>query len=399
MQIDFSLAAPVEDGSHLGELYKPIRESGPVFWSEELQGWIVSGYAEVKALLKRHRIFTNDKSPQRAAFGPEAMLFHDTGLHNRIRAVWAKAVLPSAILDLRDMLRAVAARRQAPLLEALDQGEAVDLVPIFQDFTTDIITELMDVPDTRRDDFKYWNRIISGTAQLQLAPGDPRITERDAAKRDLYAFLRGEIQRHKSKDAAGSSNGNLTTMMIHAEGQEGITDEVVIDNLVNLFLGALDTTVRWLGNVVVQLMHHQAVLSEVIERPELLSQAAEEVQRYQSVVQVFTRHVSEEDFEVGNQTLRAGSLVYLFPGATGWDPAVFDKPEEFDIHRDQQADHAHLGFGFGLHQCLGMHLARAEIVAFLEPLLAHMPHWRIAEADYGASWTLWGPVQLKVQRA
>lgn len=397
MNFDFSLSGPVDHPSRLGEVYAPIRMEGPVFWNEALGGWAVTGFHEVKTVLKRNRDFQNGRSPQRSAFGPQAMLFHDTGTHNRLRAVWADAVLPASVKARAERLAELAAHRIGPLIERLRQGEAVDLVPVFQDYTTDVITALMDVADGRRADFQRWNRIISGTAQLALPEGDPRLAERDEAKREVYAFLETEVDRHKARIAAGETLDDLASMMIAAEGQGGITQEQVLDNLLNLFLGALDTTVYWLGNVAFVLLTHREALAEIAANPSLFPDALEEIQRYQSVVQVSTRHLESEDFEIAGQTLRQGDMVFFLPGVASWDPSIFPHPERFDIHRRVEPEKAHLGFGFGMHQCLGMHLARAEVLAFYEPLLALLERCSIAEVEFGPSWTLWGPRRITIR--
>ena len=399
MSFDFSLAGKVADGARLGELYAPIREHGPVFWNEALGGWVVCGYHEVKAVLRRNREFGNGGSPQRSAFGYDAMLFHDGGLHNRMRAVWANAVLPAAISGRMEQLGRIAAARHAPVLAALDRGETVDLVPVFQDFTADVTTTLMALPDARRADFKRWNAIISGTAQLALFPDDPRIAERDAARAELYTFLGEEVARHKARLAAGEAPANFTAMMIAAEGQEGITGQIVLDNMVNLFLGALDTTVRLMGTVTVQLLDRRDVLEAVAQDFSRFAPALEEIHRYQPVVQVTTRHVETGTIELGGHTLRQGDIVYVMPGMANWDAGVFAQPEVLDIARQSDPERQHVAFGFGMHQCLGMHLARAEIAAFFRPLLDGMKRWEIAAMDYGPGWSLWGPVALEVRKA
>ncbi len=398
MDFNFSLPGSVTDGSQIGEILAPIREQGPVFWNDTLQGWMICGYDEVKTVFKRHREFQNGRSPQRSAFGYDAMLFHDTGLHNRLRAVWANEVLPQAVNQRLELLGRIAKTRHAIVREKLAADEAVELVAVFQDYTTDITTTLMDVPDQRRADFKRWNAIISGTSQLALLPGDPRIAQRDEARAELFGFLATEMERHKQMVASGSPLSNLTLMMIAAEGQEGITGQVVLDNLVNLFLGALDTTVRWMGSIVVHLLQNPDVLAAVTCDPGLFPDFLEELQRHQSVVQVTTRHLETEDMELGGQTLRKGDMIYIMPGLAGRDGEIFPEPNRFDIARRPDSEKSQLGFGFGFHQCLGMHLARAEVTAFFKPLLEEMRDWDIASMDYGASWSLWGPVALNIRR-
>lgn len=399
MEFDFSL--PESDGRSLrpGDFYRQIREAGPVFWNARMHGWMVCGYDENKIVLRRPKEFVNGKSPQRGAFGPQAMLFHDTGIHHRLRGVWANEMLPGAIERRMALLGSLAKARLEPVFAALKAGETIDLVPVFQDYTTDAITALMDVPDDRRDDFQRWNQIISGTAQLGLPDGDPRLAVRDRAKREVYDYLETQIADRKLRRAVGDAPGDMVSSMVAAEGIGGITAEMVIDNVLNLFLGALDTTVRWMGSIIAVLHEHPAVLAEVSADPGLMPQAFEEVLRYRSVVQVLTRHVDGPNVVLGGQNLTVGDTIYVMPGAANWDMQVFAEPERFDIHRKRDPEKAPLGFGFGFHQCLGMHLARGEVLAFFAQFLAIMSELEIVELDYGTSWSLWGPLKLAVRKS
>lgn len=378
------------------ERYAAIREAGPLFWNDALQGWVAAGYAQVKGVLTRSKDFLNSESPQRAAFGHDAMLFHDGSLHNRLRAAWAAELLPEGIAQRKKQLDSLARQRTAPVLAALRSGESVDLVPVFQDYTTDVITAFMDVPDDRRSDFQRWNAIMTSTSQLALAPDDPRHIERNDAKQETYAYLDEQILDREKRLGRGEQPGDLVTLMVRSQGEKGIDRSAVADNLLNLFIGALDTTVRWMGNIVAGLIGHPAALAEIAARPELASTGFEEILRHQSVVQVTTRHVGPGGAELNGTRLEPGRLVYVLPGLANRDPDIFPEPDRFDIHRGQDGLRMHLSFGFGMHQCLGMHAARAEVLSFFQPLLASLPDWRIVEAEYGESWTLWGPTRLVV---
>ena len=125
----------------------------------------------------------------------------------------------------------------------------------------------------------------------------------------------------------------------------------------------------------------------------LLPQALEEVMRVESVVQLTLRIVRNDGIELGGQLLKAGDFVYAMPGAANRDPLVFERPGEFDIFRKPKL---HLGFGFGMHQCLGMSIARKEALTFFNHLFDTLPNLGITECDYGPAWTLWGPNKLVV---
>jgi cytochrome P450 len=165
--------------------------------------------------------------------------------------------------------------------------------------------------------------------------------------------------------------------------------------LLNFFLGALDTTVKWLGTVVVVLNRYPEILAEVRANQELLPQAMEEAMRLESVAQLLMRLVREDGTPLGRHVLSAGEPIYLALGVANRDPAVFERPEIFDIHR---AASPHLGFGFGFHHCLGVNTARQEVQSFLSVLLDMIPALEVAGCEYGKSWAVWGPEKLWVRK-
>jgi cytochrome P450 len=143
--MDINLAVRPGEGLPLEEFAR-IRAKGPVFWSETLGGWVVCGYPEVRSALSNRIIFTSEGTPIAEAFGAEAMLTNDTGLHNRMRAVWAPALSVGGVMAHDAEVRRVAARLLAAMGERLRRGEAVDLVEVLQDFTAELIIWLMDFP-------------------------------------------------------------------------------------------------------------------------------------------------------------------------------------------------------------------------------------------------------------
>jgi cytochrome P450 len=156
----------------------------------------------------------------------------------------------------------------------------------------------------------------------------------------------------------------------------------------------LDTTVKWLGNVVTVLHRHPHVAAEVKADRSLLSQTIEEVMRLETVVQVTTRLVRRNGVELAGRMMKASDVVYVLPGVANRDPAVVERPEAFDIRRGYKP---HLGFGFGMHHCLGVNIARMEVLCFIERCIDILPNFKVVECDYGNSWSIWGPVSLQLR--
>ena len=369
-----------------------LRRAGPIVWSEALNGWLVTSYDGVKQVLSDARSFTNEGTPVAQSFAPEAMLVTDSPLHHKIRAVWARPTAMSAAVAMETAMTKAADRLLLEAGERLRVGEVVDLVPLFESFTSEVITLLMDIPRDRGADFQRWNRTISDASLGSLeksGAGDAG----QAAKAEVYSFLGAEVTNRRKRLAAGEQPGDMISLMVAAEGHNGITQSIALDNLVNLFLGALDTTVRWLGNSVVTLQNVPGVQAQVRQDRTLLPKAIEEVMRMDTVIQLTQRIVCADGVVVGGQALAAGENVYALPGAANRDPAAFSDPHRFDLARKAKL---HMGFGFGMHQCLGMNIARQEALTWVGRMFDLLPAFNIVTCRYGPTWSLWGPQELRV---
>ena len=169
---------------------------------------------------------------------------------------------------------------------------------------------------------------------------------------------------------------------------------MILDNLFNLFTGGADTTVRWMGNSVVSLYADRPALEEIRSNPTLLPQALEEVMRLRSVTRFAVRTVRTDGVELAGRPLSRGDTVYLLTSSANHDPAVFSDPERLDIHRKGKP---HLGFGHGMHQCIGMNLARVEVQALVGRLIAAAPELEVAEVQYGDESVVRGPQYLEMR--
>jgi cytochrome P450 len=392
--MDIDLAYRPGTGLPLAEQQR-IRAAGPILWSDALAGWLVSGYDDVKGVLANPRKFTIKGTSVADLLGGEAMLVDDTPLHNTMRAAWDKSVSLGAMEARADEVKAIASRLLEPFLAQLDRGEPAELVAIFHDFTAEGTTWVMGLPRERAVDLKHWNRKLSDTPVVDMAKDSPAYAEHKRTKAEVIAYLNHEVDVRQQRLRTGATPDDLVAMMASLEGKDGITRTKVIDNVLNFFLGAIDTTSRWLGNVIVFLLHNRSMLDAVREDKSLLPQLIEEVMRLETVPQLLGRLVKEESVVAG-RTLQPGERLFVLPGAANRDPATFSDPDRFDLQRHEAPQ---LGFGIGMHHCLGRNIARAETLALTSLLLDVLPELEIVECDYGPSWALWGPVGLSLRRA
>jgi cytochrome P450 len=388
MELDFAFRP---DQGLPASAFERVRAAGPVVWSDALQSWVVSSYAGVKRVLGETARFGSEGTPVQEAFGREAMLVTDTALHHTMRMVWAGQVSPKAMARRAEALEAIARRALEPVAARLRAGETADLVAAFQDYVTHVIAWMFEVPASCLPDLMRWNAMFSNAPAVGGAEGSRLHAQ---AKTEAYAFLHGVMADRRARLAAGERPQDLISLMVAAEGHDGITRDMAADNLLNFFLGALDTTAKWIGAMVVFLASRPDVRDLVRADREQLGPVMEEVMRLETVAQSLMR-LTREDVELDGVRLEAGQAVIVMLGAANRDPAAFEDPASFRLDRGE----AHVGFGFGFHHCLGAATARQETRSFLGVLLELLPEIEVARVDYGDSWAVWGPRALEVKLA
>jgi len=375
--------------------YRRLRAAGPVVWSEPLKAWLVTSYESVRTMLGDVSRFTMAGTPVAQALGTEGMLVNDTPQHHVIRAVWAKHVSREAMAARLPELKAFAAGALDVLRPRIEAGEAIDFIPAFRDFVMRFIASSFGVPHDRLDVFRQWSELSADTPAVELPEDSPERQRHFAVREAVYALVHEQVADRKRRYAAGEEPFDLIALMVAAEGRDGITPGIVADNIFNFILGALDTTEKWLGNIIVRLCRDPAQADRLRRDPGLIEPFNEEVMRCDTVAQAIQRRVKGDGVVLAGTAMQAGDAVFALLGAANRDATEFKDPDSFDPDRPVKS---HLGFGFGFHHCLGINIARMEARAFAEVLLESWPRLRVAKADYGESWALWGPRALYLER-
>jgi cytochrome P450 len=368
-----------------------------IAWDPLLAGWTVAGYDLVRQVLRDTDRFTSEGGAMAENLGAEALLANDSPVHAAVRAIWAKPFGVSAVVARRGGLEAVADSLLAPALADIRGGKTIDIVPLLERFAARGVFSLTNVGQPREDEFRRWYKVILDSAAFSAGPDDAADAARCEAKAEVYTFLEREVQDRLERLGQGERPDDLIGAIVAAEGQPGITRSVTLDNLFNVFIGGADTTVRWIGNAIAVLHRHPDALAELRANPALLPQALEEVMRIDSVTRFAIRKVRTDGVELAGQPLARGDVVFAMTSQANRDPAVFDDPERFDIHRRAVP---HLGFSHGIHQCIGMNFARVEAQAMVGPLLAPTaPPLELVEVDYGDDTVVRGPERLLLRMA
>ncbi|WP_214403476.1 cytochrome P450 family protein [Pseudonocardia lacus] len=307
--------------------------------------------------------------------GPEFsrhMLGVDPPDHTRLRNLVAAAFTPGRVTGLEPWIQAITDR----LLDDLAQrGGVVDLVAGFaHPLPFQVIGRLLGVPD---DDLPALHERFA----TLLAPraGDPP-AEAVEASDAIVAYLRDLValkQRRPGDD--------LVSDLARTGGDgERLTRQELLSSLFQLVIAGHDTTTSLIGNSVVALLDHPDQLALLRAEPHRLAGAVEELVRFTAPVPHATFRYATEPVELGGTTVPAGRQVLVSLAAAGRDPAHVDRPHTLDVTR---VGRRHLGFGHGIHHCLGARLALLETRVALATLLRRYPGLRLAVPRTELRWS------------
>jgi cytochrome P450 len=258
-----------------------------------------------------------------------------------------------------------------------------------------IIARMMGIPTADHRQFAHWSDLMGDIIQgMQDSTPRGEIIVRDGrqATKELNEYLRYVIARRRVQP----QDDLIGHMVDSPRAQEHMTEgEVVASNSQLVFAGN-ETTAKLMSHILIALALHPDVREQLRRDRSLIPQAVEEIHRWNTISQVAWRTVRGADVTIAGHQLESGSVLMLLKGAANRDPARWDLPDNLDIHRPARG---HLGFGFGMHSCLGLNLARLEVHVWLDRLLDELPAWDLIDVDWGAGWTLRGPTRLSIRQA
>lgn len=379
----------VDDGSQ-GDPYAHYRwmlENAPVLRaaSPVSDVWFISRFEDVRKAMRAPKVFSSEVvKPVPLTF----LTLIDAPDHSRLRQIVAKAFTPKAIGLFEARVRETANRLLDELI-ARGGGDVVEDYAIPLSMST--ISALLDVPAEDFEKMKHWSdETFSYFGRIaRNAPGTG--TDEESANA-FFAYLRDTMERlyAEGNDSVG---GHIARMW--KQGQ--LSEKEAKELCAFVFIAGHDTTTILLANAFRVVAEQPALLDRLHAAPADAEAFTEELARYRGTVQRVSR-VTTEDVEVAGVTLPKGSIVRLMPAAANHDPAKFPDPDVFDIDRDTSG---HLGFGHGVHACLGAPLARLETVVTAELLCSRLAHVALDPAhpiEYvrGNNLTNSGPERLVV---
>lgn len=311
------------------------------------QTWQARGmYAEHEKYL-RAGIFDSD--------GPD---------HRRLRGLVTAAFSPRRVATLRPRIKAVAVDLLDRLPDHTENG-VVDLIEHFaRPLPITVICELIAVPEADRE---RW-RARSATLTAGVC-GD----ELGDALAGMVADAHTLVELHTTHPG-----DDLISDLLAPHHRDRLTTDELVALIVNLVVAGHITTVNLIANSTEALLTHPDQLALLREDLTLMPQAVDELMRYCGpVVRALPRYATR-DTTVGNTPVRTGEAVLPIVSAANRDPAAFTDPDRLDLTRPRRSHEPHLGFGHGVHRCLGAHLAQEETVVALTELLTRVPELRLA---------------------
>jgi cytochrome P450 len=355
--------------------YRALREHEPV---KRLRNgsYFLTRYDDLVSAYKSTKSFSSDKKQE---FAPKygdsllyehhtaSLVFNDPPAHTRVRRLIMGALSPRAIAALQDDLIALVDR----LLDELAAKRKVDLIDDFAAaIPIEVIGNLLDVPHEERAPLRHWSLAILGALEPVISA--QAFARGNKAVRDFLGYLEILVARRRAKP--GNPERDVLTRLIQGEGNgERLSQKELLHNCIFLLNAGHETTTNLIGNGLVALSAYQAQKRRLIEQPELIKSAVEEILRFESSNQLGNRMTTSQ-VELGGVTLAPGTMVTLCIGAANRDPAQFPDPETFDIGR---TPNRHLAFGTGAHQCAGMALARLEGAIAISRFLARFPGYAL----------------------
>ena len=358
--------------------YAALREFEPVKRMPN-GSWFLTHYDDLVTAYKSTKLFSSDKKRE---FAPKygasllyehhttSLVFNDPPAHTRVRRLIMGALSPRAIAAMEGDLIVLVER----LLDTLAAKGKVELIADFASaIPVEVIGNLLDVPHEERGPLRDWSLAILGALEPVISA--EVFARGNTAVKDFLSYLEILVERRREKP--GNPDRDVLTRLIQGEDNgERLTEKELLHNCIFLLNAGHETTTNLIGNALVALSQHPAQKQRLIEHPQMIKTAVEEVLRFESSNQLGNRMTTDK-IELGGIQLAAGTPVTLCIGAANRDPAQFTEPENLDIGR---TPNRHLAFATGAHQGAGMALARLEGAIAISRFLSRFPNYALIAA-------------------
>ena len=395
----------VNDPAFIADPYpvlNAIREATPIFWNDDTQQWTLTRFADVSETLRDRRlgrsyshlyshaqVGRSEPDPRWAAFQQHerwSLLCLEPPDHTRIRRLVAKVFTPKAVAAMRPAVEGFADE----LLDVCREKGSFELLADYaQPYSVAVICSMLGVPRADTQLLLDWSHAIVKMYELSTTDDVRQAANTAAAE---YIEYTKQVIAEKRRNPDGLLVSEL--VRVEDEGDTLTEDEIVSTTMVLLEAGH-EATVNTLGNGMRAILRHPGEWRRVVSGHVPARVAVEEMLRWDPPLHLFERWILEDGVEIAGQPMQVGTEVAMLFGAAQRDPRRFDDPDHFDIGR---GDLAHIGFGGGIHFCVGAPLARQEIEVSVAGLAARFPNLdQVVEPTYEPNFVIRGLTGLQLR--
>lgn len=370
-------------------LFLKMRKERPIHWSSRYRAWIVTRHSDVLRGLRDPGLSSDrigsllDSAPPETASRKalellsDWMVFKDPPVHTRLRKLISKSFTSRAVSHIQGRIEEIVSE----LLDRCEERGRFDLVEdIAFPLPTMVIAELLGAPASDRARFRTWSDEISPVVFGSFDSAARRASA-EGAILNFADYFSNLVSRYEA-----NPSDNLITALIDArDSRDALSHDEVIATCMLLLFAGHETTTNLIGNGAYHLLTHPEQLRRLRKDPSLASSAVEETLRFDGPSKIVVR-LAAQRLEYGDAVFQPGQRVFLVQSSANRDEDIFLRPDEFDIGR---SPNPHIGFGYGIHFCLGAPLARSEATAVFSHLFKRFPSLSLLEDEVP-----WEPVLL-----
>lgn len=366
-----------------GKLYR----EAPVYWSDKLASWLVVRYDDCERIVGDAETFSSagrvayllDQLPEELQ--PEvtplrrhysAGLAHsDPPVHTRLRGVLRNVINPAMARERRERVRSVVVE----LLDGMQTGAPLDFIREFAyPLPATVVADVLGAPRADIGKFKAWADDIAGLFEYGGKMTSAAARRGVASLREIRGYILGLLDA-----ARGHEDETVIGVLANPRSpEEELEEQEIISTLVTLFVAGHETTTNLLGLSLKALIDDPDLQERLRADPSAIPAAVRELLRYETIVPRAWR-MATRDVQIRGQDVRRGEMVMAMLGAANRDPAEFDSPDRLDVDRRMRRN---LGFGSGIHICLGAPLARVEGEVAIEEILKRYESLAYADEPY-----------------
>lgn len=334
--------------------FEKMRAHAPVFYNEKTRSWHIYRYEDVNQVITDYNRFSSRIMGSVTPMMEDTLVTKDPPEHRKLRNLVNQAFTPRAVTHRTALIRRIT---QEQLDAAKPQGRMNVVSDLAFPLPAKVIADMLGVPPEDWDIFRRWASVDPSTQR----PGEEQVQTMREELSEYFAHLLVERRRDPRDDL-------VSALSVAEVDGERLSERELINFCFLLLAAGQETTKNLLANSILLLTEYPEALAQLVREPALVPSAIEEVLRYLSPAWFVLRQ-ARTDVELGGQHIPANSMIMAWLASANHDEAQFADPERFDIRREPNR---HIGFGHGIHFCIGAPLARLETQVALPMILAQL---------------------------